>query len=531
MASKATYKPLLFTTTVRNPRRMKALLNILSKYDGIILTNELTHTIMGDLIRYGLYRPTRGVTSSVVKKWGSKRISPNSTIGLSPLSPKEVKQLLNNNPQKHQEAGFERGWPSRFATVYDFAKELGFVYYWINEPIQFSKIGLKLANSIEIQLVENYITLSENHPELEQQAFLNALVKYHRNNPFVKVLNENIPLILLLKVIQKINKDPKSNKAGISKLELPLIIFWKNNDAESLYKLIKSIRQKYGYQPSWEVIVDVCVNQIMEGKFKKFKPESIMVEYPDEFIRKVRLTGLISLRGAGRFIDINTNEQEKVDYVLRTYDKYKSFHSVKEYFKYASQIDKNLISLPTRATPELDKDEFLKKWVKTFSWNTIKEELLGLQGKKLSTNEILKYLTNPIRLEFLTALAIKAKFPHIHVLPNYPIDDEGVPTSTAGGQGNLGDIECFENKNGILIEVTMSEGRTQTMMEIWPISRHLREFSKKIKSSMCFFVAPSIFEDSINQIEFVRQKENIEIYPQTISEFIDHLEQASVLYK
>lgn len=531
MNSRATYKPLLFTTTVRNPRRMKALLNILSRYNGQVLTNELSQTIMGEIIRYGLYRPTRGVTADIERKWGSKRISENSSVGTELLSDKEVEHQLNSNPQEHKEAGFDRGWPSRFATVFDFAKELGFVYYWIGEAIRFSEVGLKLANSIEIETVENLIALSENHPELEQQAFLNAMVKYHRNNPFVKVLNENVPLVLLLQVIEKLDADPEFNNAGISKLELPLVIFWKDDDAEQLFQLIKSIRQKYGYKPSWEVIVDVCVNQIMEGKFKKFKPESIMVEYPDEFIRKMRLTGLISLRGAGRFVDVNRNEQEKVDYVLKTYTEYKTFKSEAEYFEYVSTIDDNLITLGAKSVPASDKDKYLQKWIEIFTWEDIKRELLILSNKSLSSNEVLKYLSNPVRLEFLTALAVKAKFPNIQVLPNYPVDDEGIPTSTAGGNGNMGDIECFEKENGILVEVTMAEGRIQTVMEVWPISRHLEEFGKKTKQSMCYFVAPSIFSDSLKQIEFVKQNDSLNIYPKTVTEFINYLEQAELLYQ
>lgn len=63
----------------------------------------------------------------------------------------------------------------------------------------------------------------------------------------------------------------------------------------------------------------------MEGEFKKFDPKSIMVDYPDEFIRKMRLTGLISLRGGGRFIDINKNEQKKVDYAINNYSQYKKY--------------------------------------------------------------------------------------------------------------------------------------------------------------------------------------------------------------
>lgn len=150
--------------------------------------------------------------------------------------------------------------------------------------------------------------------------------------------------------------------------------------------------------------------------------------------------------------------------------------------------------------------------------------------QRLTKDEILKYLSEPVRLEFLTALAVKSKFPDIKVIPNYPVDDEGLPTSTAGGVGNTGDIECYEKFNGVLIEVTMSEGRIQTIMEIWPIARHLQEFGKKITKPMCFFVAPSIFIDSVRQIEYVKEKDNLSIYPRTIKEFLEHLDNSAVLY-
>jgi len=62
---KPEYKPLLFTTTLRTPQRLKGLLNILSRYNDEILTKESAIKIMGEIIRFGLYRPTRGVTSAV----------------------------------------------------------------------------------------------------------------------------------------------------------------------------------------------------------------------------------------------------------------------------------------------------------------------------------------------------------------------------------------------------------------------------------------------------------------------------------
>lgn len=526
MKRKAEYKPLLFTTTVRNPKRMKGLLNVLSNFNGNILTNELAKKIMGELIRYGLYRPMIK-TSSVKNKWKDTKTGEFSNIL---LSDSEVHDLLNKNPQAHKEAGFDKGWPSRFATVFDFAKELGFVYFWQNEKIEFSKIGFKLAESIKVEKEDNYILVSDTHPEFEQQAFLHALSKSQRNNPFVRVLNENVPLILLLQVIQKLNADKEFNNAGISKLELPLIIFWKDNNAEELYQRIKKIRKKYKYNPSSEVIVDICKNEIMEGDFKKFKPKSVIVEYPDEFIRKMRLTGLISLRGAGRFIDINRNEKEKVDYVLRTYSKYSKFKTEREYFDYMAQTDQNLISFVSKVVGIEENNKYLEKWTKIYSFEKIKKELSILSQKGISNDDVLKYLSSPIRLEFLTSLAVKSKFPNVKVLPNYPCDDEGVPTSTAGGVGDQGDIECFENTDGILIEVTMSEGRTQTMMEVWPISRHLEKFSKKAKKAMCYFVAPSIFIDSEKQIAFVKEKEKLHIYSKTIEDFVKHLENENKLY-
>ena len=505
MTRKAQYKPLLFTTTLRNPERLKWFLNVLKEYDGRILSDKLAEKIVGEIIRKGLYKP-RKLTDTVKRKIKNKES----------LTDGEVLKVLKDNPQNHKEAGFSKGWPSRFDTWFKIAKELGFVFYKNGKKIKFSEIGLKLANS--------------KHLEFEQQAFLNAFVKYQSNNPFRRVLNENAPLILLLEVINKLNADKDFNNSGISRLELPLVIYWKDNDAEKLYLRIKKLREDFGYSPSWEVISEICRNEIMQGQDIVRDNKSIMVDYPDEFIRKMRLTGLISLRGGGRFIDVNKNEQEKVDYVLEKYSKYKKYSTEEEYFKYVSIIDKNLVLFKGKQTTAVEQHTYLVKWVRRYSWEDIKSEMLNLVKNRLTKDNILKYLSNPVRLEFLTALAIKTKFPDVKVIPNYPVDDEGIPTSTASGVGNKGDIECYEGVNGILIEVTMSEGRMQTVMEVWPIARHLEEFKKKREKSMCYFVAPSIFKDSLRQIKFLKEEENLFIFPGTIEEFLDHLDNSDVLY-
>lgn len=524
----STYKPLLFTTTVRNPERMKRLLNVLTQFNGQILTSNLAENIIGELIKYGLYRPMK-ISNAIKEKWSTSKKGEFSDIL---LTDSEVAEILRNNPQHHKEAGFEKGWASRFATYFDFAKELGFVYYWTEEKIEFSEIGLKLANSIQVDIEGDSILVSEPHPEFEQQAFLQSLAKFQRNNPFKRVLNTNVPLVLLLQVIKKLNNDKEYNGAGISKLEIPLLLYWKDNDSESLYQRIKKLREEYSYTPSWEIITEICRDEIMDGADIERDDKSIMVDYPDEFIRKMRLTGLISLRGAGRFIDINKNEIDKVEYVLENYSTYPTFKDEKAYFDYMAETDGNLVSLKTKTLTVDENDERLLRWIDLYSWDTIKSELKGLAKRSNSKDEVLKLLSHPIRLEFLTSLAIKSKHRDLKIIPNYPTDDEGIPTSTAGGQGNQGDIECFEDENGILVEVTMSGGRTQTMMEVWPIARHLTEFSKKVNAnSMCHFIAPNIYVDSEKQIKYVKDTEGLNIKPRTIDDFIIFLETNERLYE
>ncbi len=506
MSRPAKYKPLLFTTTLRNPERLKSFLSVLKRYNDEILDTKLAEKISKEVIKSGLYKPTN--MSAEVKKKIKER---------KKITSEELSKILLNNPQNHKEAGFDRGWPSRFDTWFKVAKEWGFVFYRNNEKIKFSEIGLTLADT-------------DNHHQFEQTAFLNAFVKYYRDNPFRKVLNKNTPFILLLQVIKKINADKNFNNTGISKLELPLLIYWKDNSAEKLYSRIKKLRNRHGLSPSWEVICDICRNEIMEGEYIKRDHKSIMVDYPDEFIRKMRLTGLISLRGNGRFIDINKNENKKIKYILNNYSDYKKHNTEEEYFDYISKLDNNLILFKPKPTLEAKRESFLKKWVDFYSWGTIRSEILKLTKNSLTTDEVLKYLPNSVRLEFLSALAIKSRFPNVKVIPNYPVDDEGLPTSTAGGIGDQGDIECFEQKNGILVEVTMLQGAIQTKMEVYPIVRHLSKFKEKTEMAMCYFVAPSVFIDSKRKIKFVKADENLFIVPKTIKEFMNYLENSKHLY-
>lgn len=518
MPRKPEYKPLLYTTTIRNPERFKDFMHILKRFNGRILNNKTVELFERELFKVGLYRPMKR-PETVQDKWKSTK---NGELASKPLTDEETKDVYQqNDPQVnksikgHKEAGFPKGWPSRFDTQFKLMKVLGFVYYEWGKPINFSQTGNYLADTVSIEIDSGAISREIVNPQNEQIAFMQAFAKQQRCNPFICELNDNIPLILLLEVIKKLNSDPDYNGSGISYKEIPLVIFWKDNDAESLYQRIKLLRKEHRYNPSNEVIEDICVNEILGG-FKKFDLDSIVSEYPDEFVRKMRMTGLISFRGGGRFIDINHNEDDKINYILANYATYRKYTSKEEYFDYMSDIDGALFALKAVEIPKNVAADKLAKLVGDYSWDSIKKELTHLAKKTSSSHNILRFIAAPARLEFLTALAIKSKLPAVEVIPNYPCDDEGLPTSTAGG--DIGDIECFEASNSILVEVTMSEGRQQTMMEVWPIARHLKELREKYECEnfQCVFLAPSIFVDSENQIDWVKDKKQLVIRPYKI---------------
>lgn len=534
MARQAEYKPLLYTTTVRNPERYKDFIHILKKFDGQILTSDVVEQFERETFKCGLYRPQKRIPNSVIEKWGDTK---TGEFGEYALSDEETKIIYDGNDPNiyddisgHKEAGYNRGWESRFETQFKLLKVLGFVYYNVGERIRFSETGNFLASTVSITYgADGTVNREIVNPQNEKIAFMQAFAKQQRCNPFIRELNDNIPLILLLEVIKLLNADPELSDSGISYREIPLLLFWKDNDAKSLYNRIKQLRNEYGYSPAPEIIEDICVNEILGG-FKKFKLKSIVSEYPDDFIRKMRMTGLISFRGGGRFIDINHNEEQKIDYIIQKFSDYKKYDNEQEYFDYMSSVDQNLFQIKG---VEYDRNEAASKlleWKKVYNWEAIKVELGHLAKKTPSKDDTLKFIDTPSRLEFLVALAIKTRLPHVEVIPNYPIDDTGLPTSTAGG--GIGDIECIENPNAVLVEVTMSQGRTQTMMEVWPIERHLGEFIEKYKvNSQCVFVAPSVFPDTERQIKFVKVDAGLTIRPYKIDDFVDYLETNNKLYK
>ena len=268
----------------------------------------------------------------------------------------------------------------------------------------------------------------------------------------------------------------------------------------------------------------IWYKKVLGREPKVFNDNSLVRDYIDVYIRYMRHTGLISLRGAGRFVDLNHLMDERIDYIVKHYSKYKTYTDREEYFDYASVIDKGLMRLKTAVIEGDKRSAMLSKLRDDYSWDKVKSELGILAKHKSTADEALKYIAGPTRLEFLAALSILLRRPGYKVCPNYRCGDDGLPTSTASG--NQGDIECFGNMDNVLVEVTLLEGVAQSQREAWPVSRHLEDFDREHGNAKCMFVAPTIFIDTKRMFKFAYQEETKKYtLAVSIQEFVNALDE------
>ena len=474
-------------------------------YEGHILTDELIFAAVKTILAAKIYLPNYvRHTANLFAVYTDDNLA---------FTEGQLEEIIANSEQKHKEAGFAAGWPSRFDTWYKLPMEFGFVSYAMNKPIEISKTGHLLIDAARKTPADE---------QKIQNVMLNALVKYQTNNPFRKNKSANAPLIMLLQVI-KLLRDNNPTSAGIFRDELSFLICWPNNDAGALYKKIIDFRRKHKFgQYTDELIYEECLNIMgYAAKDKNYiKMSKVTSEAVDEYIRKMRSTGIISLRGNGRFIDFNNLEKEKIEYILRTYANYKTYRDKQDFFRYMGQIDLNIIKI--RHVKAADENSLrksaLNKYAAYYDRQTIFEEIVNVCQKKSSKDKLLKFIAAPLRFEFLVSIALAQNFTDLEVNPAYIVDDEGLPVCTA--PGGLADIICRDKIHQGLIEVTLMRGRQQLTAEIIPVSRHLAEALKKEKNSVAVFIAPTIHDDVKRYIKFIRHDEGLNIKSYTDTEFV-----------
>lgn len=547
-------KPISFDTTLRNPERIPQFLSLLSLYENKIMTDDVALELEAKIIIQKIYLPSESTLGTYFHTNDNEETSDKhfkkvndyynewleSEVGEFDLS--KMKYLLKNTMTKHKEAGWKYGWESRLATQYNILNELGLCFVKKNKEIKISENGKLMIKEYK----DGHPKEDNINPNYELSSFLIAFSKYQTNNPFRKNTIKVNFFSLILNVISylKINY----NRPGISIQDIPFIITWTNNDFKELADYIYEFRQKYGYQNvSNELIYNYAMNLLDESSTEKlkeatkefielkknaYKLRKILIETPDEVIRKLRLSMLISLRGSGRFIDLNNLENDKIEHIKDKYSENREFQDEIEYYEYMGAIDTALIFEDIQESQDLldIKENVIQEWSENLEWNAIKKEMLSIAHNTATDNPILKYIGGPTRLEFLSAIAIKKALPNLRVIANYKADDNGIPFGHASGNSSNSvgsDIDVYENSVHATLEPTLSKSRSfQIEHELPSIRSHILESAKldnevgTYKEWFSIFIAPRIAKDVGNQVAVIKAINNVDIFPWEIEDFI-----------
>lgn len=553
-------KPISFDTTLRNPYRIPDFIKIFKQYEGQVLSNELILQIEAELIKEKKYEPTRRTLGTYRRTFNGRHVRnfvaedqsegaeqrvislfeewENNDAGYMELS--DIVYLLKNTVTDHDHHGL-KGWRSRLWTQCSFLNELGLVYMEKERVIRVSEVGN--------YMLTNYDEDADNSSYIES-AFLSSFAKYQTNNPFrSNTISVNfVPLVLN---VIKYLKD-HYNRPGIFYQDLTFVIAWDNNNYAQLAEYIQAFRNEFHYNNvSNELVYSYAMNlldettpndviaeatpEFLEAKRNDYKFSKLTRETRDEVIRKLRMTRLVAFRGAGRFLDFNSLEMDKINHIMGNLsNNIPEFLNDDEYFNYMGALDQSLLFADEEESEEelSAKERAIQNFATNKSWEYLRTQIACLVNGSESRDEMLRFIGAPVRLEFLSAVILKKALPGLQVKANYLADDEGIPYRTAGGQHgeSVGaDIDVYENDVHAIVEPTVAPSRSfQVEHEVPSITNHVFGSKRKdvdenagFNEWFAIFIAPRLVRDVADQVAAKRLINHVEIYPWNADDFLE----------
>lgn len=511
------------STTLRSPDRVKAWTEGFKSFEGQTWNKELMVAYQSELIRLRAYKPMS--------------MSPDDKDAYedSGFEMPHAHALRIFNSQNYKDA------PIRGRQSMSVIRWLGLVR--VAPEIRLTEVGKAL--------VDGSINL--------QDALLNFALKWEVPIPGHDTYKATEgyairPFIGMLALIRRVNElwtAAGNNPVGLSRDEfnlfVPTLIDYKYIDefAQRIVDIRTSSRGSMGSFKRKEnldagllrhlqTLPHATNNQITDTDLSNLK------DYGDNVVRYFRPTGFIEFRGSGRFVDLSKTSMAQVDLLVdqREYVPI-GYNSEEEYLDYVGDLSSYTPPWAT-ATKIAEVKNYLRDLVREeapgITVPTVEEpaavanirgedaEIAGLKKalvdarlaklKGESRNEdfistlieefdnlkkknYTGYLEAPVALEFAAYKAFLALNDALAVKPNYPLGDDGEPISTAPGGGT--DLYCDYETFSLSVEVTLSRGRSQWVMEGQPVQRHLRDVeAKSDKPTYGLFLAPSLYPDTIN---------------------------------
>lgn len=508
------YKIFSINTTIRNPKRNFDFLEAFSKYDGKVMNNANLYNLFFDLVKKGIYKFTN-VPQNVKYK---------IELGLE-LTPNEVNDAIKDNPQA-------TGLNGRVMTQLRALKDLSLLVFEdggnrkLDRVIKISKLGHDLLNN----------------PVNATNIYTKIMLGIHANNPCrVKQLNEARPFLNTLFVIDEVNsmwKKLGNEPKGILLHEFSVFVLsMKNCDYKKAAKDIIAYRNEFKYEINKKYLCDYLnANDVLPLEWK-----SAIRDYPDEVFRKFEMTGLLVKHGKSPYTYINFSQynKSKIESILEDYKNYKfvKFNSVEEYYEFQQNIilpwessdivkkqiikaKASVLNITLDSTLTLEQQEAyldriffnqaLSKAVDRYEEKDILKELLILSGRE-SGKSLFDDISEPLRLEYLLALAMGKKYGTKGLISNIIYNEDGLPLHCA--PSSKCDVIYHDEQGSYILEPTMQRGRTSQMnSETTNIVRHVKDEEKRTGLSYrVAMVAPYVHPDVVDFFQYKHNRENVKI--------------------
>lgn len=290
-------------------------------------------------------------------------------------------------------------------------------------------------------------------------------------------------------------------------------------------------------------------------KFVRTKMQN-MTDYADAFIRYMRAIQLITFQDKTFRVIISPSKKDEVDFILQNIDRRPILFKTEKDFKNYLFSSTNIQLLNDDITFLVDKLQKLNiVFDSTLSLEALKDllqqtvENIKIQ-KIIETSKQLKDYKEfddiievfdkivkrvvpdaPLYLEWNVWRAMTMINFALSVQGNFTIDTDGVPLNIA--LGNKPDIEIEYETFKLVIEVTLSSGNTQYIMENESVPRHIGDIQNISQVPVfCFFIAPKISEGTLahffnlNKMNTRRYGGKTRIIPVNLNNFVDFIKTA-----
>lgn len=508
------------STTVRNPERIPDFCVAIGSIAGKKWNQASQLEFMYELIRRRFYSP-QNMTDAQQEKFDNPDYE---------LSSREAKDIFDT--QSYEDP------PMRGRTAIAPLRDIGVVR--LAERVELTSIGQ--------ELIAGKISL--------QDVLLNYCLKWEAPTPGHRLFSiqngYNIrPFVGALALITRVNQiwSAKSHEAvGISREEFEVfaLTLISHDHIELFAQRIVETRAQVRSKKSAAAKFAAAEKQYKDHLAWCSPNQNVtqtdrnnLKDFGDNAIRYFRQTGFIEYRGAGRYVDISAavlpqtealiagehyvpigfdDQESYFDYISNMAsftppwaDK-KQLTKVKKHLRgvlKASGIDVTIASSDSGTVVNKIRGEDkeiielrraivnsrLNNLKKVSRQNTFLDELIVEYDQLLHRNYG-GYLPKPVALEFNTFKAFLSLNDAISVTANYPTGDDGEPISTAPGGAT--DLICEYKSFVLSVEVTLSRGNTQWVMEGQPVQRHLREIEDQYsKPAYALFLAPKLHADTV----------------------------------